>query len=139
MKSLADYVNSRELDDEDPQFEALFTKVVELFSKLKESDDEEVELTKPTADELKRPEVYWFDVKIAVAGSNRRTQTNAVLDVFRGGNKQTFSGGAVVSYRIFGSNGRVLASDTVMTYMPYKKSGEITEFVCRPTNTSYTP
>lgn len=77
---------------------------------------------------------HWLDVEVTVAGGNRRIKSSPLVDVFRGGNRISFSAGAVVSYRIFGSDGRILASDTIMTYIPYKKAGEITEFVCRTTN-----
>jgi hypothetical protein len=77
----------------------------------------------------------WLDVNIAEVGGNYRIKKNPVIDILRGGNSLKFSAGAVVSYRIFNSSGEVLASDTIMTYMPYKGSANITEFVCKPTVT----
>lgn len=84
-------------------------------------------------------DTYWLDVEIAAAGSNLQNKNNLIFDIFTGGNRLAFSAGAVVSYRIFDFNGKVLIADTVMTYMPYKKPGKITEFVCRPTKTNVIP
>lgn len=74
---------------------------------------------------------YWLDVHVTKAGSNRRNKSSAVLDIFTGGKRISFSGGAIVNYRIFNSRGRVLASDTILTYMPFTRSKKIAEYKCQ--------
>jgi hypothetical protein len=78
---------------------------------------------------------YWLEVKIALSGGNTKVDKNLMLDIFRGGNKVSFSAAAVVSYSVYRSDGKMLVSDTILTYMPYQKTGNISEFVCTPTNT----
>ncbi len=73
---------------------------------------------------------YWLDVHVTKAGSNQRNKNNAVFDVFTGGKRMSFSGGAIVNYRIFNSRGRMLASDTILTYMPFKRSKKIAGYQC---------
>ncbi len=78
---------------------------------------------------------YWLDVHVTKAGSNQRNKNNAVFDVFTGGKRMSFSGGAIVNYRIFNSRGRMLASDTILTYMPFKRSKKIAGYQCLNVNT----
>ena len=74
---------------------------------------------------------YWLDVHVTKAGSNQRNKSSAVLDIFTGGKRLSFSGGSIVNYRIFNSRGRVIASDTILTYMPYKRSKKIADYKCQ--------
>ncbi len=74
---------------------------------------------------------YWLDVNVTKAGSNQRNKSSPVVDVFTGGQRLSFSGGAIVSYRIFNSDGRMLASDTILTYVPFKRSKNIAKYECQ--------
>ncbi len=74
---------------------------------------------------------YWLDVHVTKAASNQRNKSSAVIDIFTGGKRLSFSGGSIVNYRIFNSNGRVIASDTILSYMPYKRSKKIAEYRCQ--------
>jgi len=82
-----------------------------------------------------RRQKYWLDVHVTKAGSNQRNKNNAVFDVFTGGKRMSFSGGAIVNYRIFNSRGRMLASDTILTYVPFKRSKKIAGYQCLNVNT----
>ena len=74
---------------------------------------------------------YWLDVHVTRAASNQRNKSSAVVDIFTGGKRLSFSGGSIVNYRIFNSNGRVISSDTILSYMPYKRSKKIAEYRCQ--------
>ena len=80
---------------------------------------------------------YWLDVSVTKAGGSMRNKSSAVIDIFTGGRRLSFSGGAITNYRVFGSDGRVIAADTVLSYMPYKRSKKIASYRC--VNVNATP
>ena len=80
---------------------------------------------------------YWLDVHVTKAASNQRNKSSAIIDIFTGGQRLSFSGGSIVNYRIFSSDGRVIASDTILTYIPYKRSKKIADYKCQ--RVSYLP
>lgn len=76
------------------------------------------------------PGFDWLDMRIVKAGSNARNKNNGVIDIFTGGKRLSYSGGAVASYRLFTPSGKLLSGGVVMSYMPYKKSDQISTAAC---------
>ncbi|HEX8137939.1 MAG TPA: hypothetical protein VF544_10145 [Pyrinomonadaceae bacterium] len=68
---------------------------------------------------------YWLVLKVINAGGNNRIKTNLLLDIFRGGNRLSHSGGVIVQYHLFNSNGLSLASGTVSEYTNYIKADKV--------------
>jgi hypothetical protein len=68
---------------------------------------------------------YWLQLKVLKAGGNNRIKTNLVADVFRGGNRVSHSGGAIVQYNLFDTTGKSIASDTLAAYSGYIKTEKI--------------
>ena len=68
---------------------------------------------------------YWIDLKVTKAGGSARIKSTPIIDVFTGGSRIKFSGGAIVSYTVFDLNGRVALSNTLTQYIPYKTSKNI--------------
>ncbi len=77
--------------------------------------------------------VYWLDLGVSKAGGNMLKKTSPIIDIFTGGDRVKFSGGAVVSFRVFSSEGQMLVSDMIWAYAPYRKAKYVTEFVCQGT------
>ncbi|MBK7706559.1 MAG: hypothetical protein IPJ30_12475 [Acidobacteria bacterium] len=76
-------------------------------------------------------QVAWLDARVAQAGGNVREKGSPIIDIFTRGKSITFSGGAVVSYRLVGMDGLVLASNTIMSYAPYSKLKKDADYDCR--------
>ena len=74
---------------------------------------------------------YWLDVHVTKAASNQRNKSSAIVDIFTGGKRLSFSGGSIVNFRLFDSNGKVIASDTILTYIPYKQSKRLAGYKCQ--------
>jgi len=68
---------------------------------------------------------YWLQLKVLKAGGNNRIKTNLIIDIFTGGNRLSHSGGAIVAYNLFDSNGESVLSDTITEYTNYIKAGKI--------------
>jgi hypothetical protein len=68
---------------------------------------------------------YWLQLKVINAGGNNRIKTNLLVDIFTGGNRISHSGGVIVEYHLFDSNGLSLASGTVSDYRNYVKASKI--------------
>ncbi len=68
---------------------------------------------------------YWLQLKVVKAGGNNRIKTNLLLDIFRGGNRISHSGGAIVQYILFDKDGKSVASDTFTQYDGYIKASKI--------------
>jgi hypothetical protein len=75
-------------------------------------------------------QLYWLDVNVTKAGSNMRNKSSAIFDIFTGGKRISFSGGSIANYRIFGFNGQIIAADTILSYMPFKRSKKIAGYDC---------
>lgn len=70
---------------------------------------------------------YWLLLKVINAGGNNRIKTNPVVDIFTGGNRVSHSGGVIVQYHLFDSDGNSKASGTVSDYTNYIKADKIRE------------
>jgi hypothetical protein len=70
-------------------------------------------LNKITADD------YWLQIKVINAGGNNRIKTNLIVDIFRGGNRVSHSGGVIVQYHLFNSEGQSIRSGTLSDYTSY--------------------
>lgn len=68
---------------------------------------------------------YWLQLKVINAGGNNRIKTNLLVDIFTGGNRISHSGGVIVEYLLFDSNGLSLASGTVANYTDYIKANKV--------------
>lgn len=68
---------------------------------------------------------YWLQLKVINAGGNNRIKTNLLVDLFTGGNRVSHSGGAIVQYNLFDSDGRSVVSDTIADYTNYIKAGRV--------------
>ena len=68
---------------------------------------------------------YWLQIKVIKAGGNNRIKTNLVLDIFRGGNRISHSGGVIAQYILFDGEGNVVSSDVITEYVDYIKSKKI--------------
>lgn len=68
---------------------------------------------------------YWLQLKVINAGGNNRVKTNLIVDIFTGGNRVSHSGGAIVLYHLFDSNGRSVASDSIADYTNYIKADKV--------------
>jgi len=75
--------------------------------------------------------VYWLDLGVSKAGGNMLKKTSPLLDIFTGGDRVKFSGGTVVSFKVFHSDGQIVVSDMIWAYAPYRKSKYVTEFLCQ--------
>ncbi len=62
---------------------------------------------------------YWLQLKVINAGGNNRIKTNLIVDIFRGGNRVSHSGGVIVQYHLFNSEGQSIRSGTVSDYTSY--------------------
>lgn len=76
---------------------------------------------------LGNKESYWLQLQVVKAGGNNRIKTNLLVDVFTGGNRVSHSGGAIVQYVLFDSEGKAVAADTIPVYTGYIKSKKIEE------------
>lgn len=68
---------------------------------------------------------YWLQLKVINAGGNNRIKTNLLIDLFTGGNRVSHSGGAIVQYNLFDSDGKSVVSDTIADYTNYIKAGKV--------------
>lgn len=68
---------------------------------------------------------YWLQLKVINAGGNNRIKTNLLVDIFTGGNRVSHSGGVIVQYNLFDSNGRSVGSDTIADYTNYIKANKV--------------
>jgi hypothetical protein len=68
---------------------------------------------------------YWLQLKVINAGGNNRIKTNLLIDIFTGGNRLSHSGGVIVEYHLFNSNGKSLQAGTVSDYTDYIKANRI--------------
>lgn len=76
-------------------------------------------------DALPTASSYWLVLKVINAGGNNRIKTNLLVDIFTGGNRVSHSGGVIVGYHLFDSNGISMASGTVSEYTGYIKAGKV--------------
>jgi hypothetical protein len=67
---------------------------------------------------------YILAIHVIDAGGNNRTMTNLIKDVFWGPNI-THSGGAIVEYRLYDTDGVIQKSNTFAAYEPYRKAKTI--------------
>jgi hypothetical protein len=70
-------------------------------------------------------EDFWLQLKVINAGGNNRIKTNLLVDIFRGGNRVSHSGGVIVQYHLFASDGRSVASGTASSYEGYVNASKI--------------
>jgi hypothetical protein len=76
----------------------------------------------------KNPEKsFWLVVKVINAGGNNRIKTNPIVDIFRGGNRLSHSGGVIAQYHLFKSNGVSVRSGTVSDYTNYINAEKVTK------------
>ena len=68
---------------------------------------------------------YWLQLKVINAGGNNRIKTNLIVDIFRGGNRVSHSGGVIVQYHLFDSTGQSIRSGTVSQYTGYIDSRRV--------------
>lgn len=71
--------------------------------------------------------IHWIKFKVSKAGGNIRTKSSPLIDLFRGGNSVAFSGGAIAYYYILDNAGVVKKSGVVTSYVPYRKSSNVTK------------
>jgi uncharacterized protein YukE len=70
---------------------------------------------------------YWLQLKVINAGGNNRIKTNLLVDIFTGGNRISHSGGVIVEYHLFNSNGQSIDSGTVSDYTNYIKASKVSD------------
>jgi hypothetical protein len=68
---------------------------------------------------------YWLQLKVINAGGNNRIKTNLIVDIFRGGNRVSHSGGLIAEYHLFNASGKSVASGVVSQYTNYIDADEI--------------
>lgn len=121
-----------QLEDTVTQLKALndqFTKFVEALVKASDATATNPLTGYIKAESLTRTmegtDSYWLQLKVVKAGGNNRIKTNLVVDVFRGGNRISHSGGAIVQYNLYDTTGKSLASDTLTSYSGYLKTNQV--------------
>lgn len=67
---------------------------------------------------------YWIQMSVVKAGGNVRVISIPIIDIFAG-SRVRFSGGAIVSYNVFGLNGQSIFSGVVSGYEKYASSKKI--------------
>src|SRR5689334_2079583 len=70
---------------------------------------------------------FWLVVQVINAGGNNRIKTNLLVDVFRGGNRISHSGGVIAQYHLFASDGTSIRSGTVSDYTNYINAEKINQ------------
>lgn len=73
---------------------------------------------------------YWLQLKVLKAGGNNRIKTNLIIDIFTGGNRISHSGGAIVQFGLYDSQGQQVASDTITSYVNYIKADQVKQLPC---------
>jgi hypothetical protein len=68
---------------------------------------------------------YWLQVKVINAGGNNRIKTNLIVDIFRGGNRVSHSGGVIAQYNLFKPSGQSVVSGVASAYTKYIDAGKI--------------
>ena len=69
----------------------------------------------------------WLQLKVINAGGNNRTKTNLIVDIFRGGNRLSHSGGVIAEYHLFNASGQSVSSGVVSQYSKYVDAKKIPE------------
>lgn len=70
---------------------------------------------------------YWLVLKVINAGGNNRIKTNLLVDIFTGGNRVSHSGGVIVQYHLFDSDGISKSSGTISEYAGYVRASKVRE------------
>lgn len=73
---------------------------------------------------------YWLQLKVLKAGGNNRIKTNLIVDIFTAGNRISHSGGTIVQYSLYNSQGQVMVSDTITEYTNYIKANKVKNLPC---------
>jgi hypothetical protein len=68
---------------------------------------------------------YWLELKVINAGGNNRIKTNLIVDIFRGGNRVSHSGGVIAQYNLFKPSGQSIVSGVASVYTKYIYAGKI--------------
>jgi hypothetical protein len=68
---------------------------------------------------------YWLQLKVINAGGNNRTKTNLLVDIFRGGNRLSHSGGLIAEYHLFNASGQSISSGVLSQYTKYVDANKI--------------
>lgn len=84
-------------------------------------------ITEKISDNMVNNNIYWIRIKNSKAGGNMRIKSNPLIDLFRGGNSVAFSGGAIAYYYILDNAGGIRKSGVVSSYVPYRKSSDVTK------------
>lgn len=71
------------------------------------------------------PNAYWLDLQVVKAGGNIRVKSNFITN-FAIGARVNYSGGAIVYFNVFDSQGMSKLSGVVPFYEKYRKSSKIT-------------
>jgi hypothetical protein len=66
----------------------------------------------------------WLEVKVIKAGGNMRVKSNIITNLAIG-SRVNFSGGAIVYFNVFDSQGKSEKSGVVSAYKGYRKSSQI--------------
>jgi len=67
----------------------------------------------------------WLQLKVINAGGNNRIKTNLLVDIFRGGNRLSHSGGVIAEYHLFNASGKSIGSGVVSQYTKYVDAKKI--------------
>ena len=67
----------------------------------------------------------WLQLKVINAGGNNRIKTNLLVDIFRGGNRLSHSGGVIAEYHLFNASGQSISSGVVSQYTKYVDAKKI--------------
>jgi hypothetical protein len=78
----------------------------------------------------------WLQIKVINAGGNNRIKTNLLVDIFRGGNRLSHSGGLIAQYHLFNASGQSMASGVVSEYTKYVDAKKIPDLTNAVNSTS---
>jgi hypothetical protein len=66
-----------------------------------------------------------LELKVINAVGNNRIKTNLIVDIFRGGNRVSHSGGVIAQYNLFKPSGQSIVSGVASVYTKYIDAGKI--------------
>lgn len=103
------------------QFKALF----EAITKTSDSGNANALTNYLKAESLLGIEDYWLQLSVIKAGGSQRIKTNLIVDVFTGGNRLSYSGGAILQFHLFDQDGASQASGAFPIYQGYINSRKL--------------
>lgn len=74
---------------------------------------------------MKSENSYLLKLSVIQAGGTQRIRRNLLWDVFTGGQRVSYSGGAIIEYRLYNNKGEVIRSEIIDSFTPYVKDTKL--------------